>query len=214
MDPVTSLDEDDDDFFGSYAADQASALDFDEMEPPPPTEQQLAHWARFRRPVALVVAGMALLSVVALGTRSARQPSYERELITHYGSALAAPTRAAITTSTVEQTALAPEASSAQPPSALVPEALSSFVADALAVFVPKTSSGAAAAAAAPTDTATVAMFEPSTPSTAFTGLFTQRDSNPVRAFIAALTQTCLQHVASESTGPLQSSFTFDHLSD
>src|SRR6187551_2914883 len=141
MEPLTGLeDEDDDDFFGSYAAEQVSALEFDETEPQAPTEEQLAHRGRFRRPVAVVVASMALLSIVALGTRGARQPSFERELVARYGSAIVPTAENPSTITTLEQPAFASRASStraSEPSSALLPEALSSIVNDALSVFMP-----------------------------------------------------------------------------
>ena len=212
MEPLTGL-EDDDDFFGSYAAEQASELEFDETEPHAPTEEQLAHRGRFRRPVAAVVAGMALLSIVALGTRGARQPSFERELVAHYGAALVPPTESASTSTALQQPAFAPRASStrsSEPSNALVPDALSSFVNDALSVFVPEASIPTNLAPSARTGSALATARKPAASDTALPTLFTQGDSRSVGAFLSALTQTCLQHVGSESTDSLQRSFTID----
>jgi|GEM_PF-3076853 len=86
-------------FFGSYEAEQVSAegsltLEWDTVEAQPPTAQQLAHFTRFRRPVAWVIAIMGSLSLVALG-QSVQQNS-RREFVAHIGSATAIPAAARI----------------------------------------------------------------------------------------------------------------------
>lgn len=88
--------EDDEHFFASYQPEAASSaqsqtdLEFEEQAP---SEAQLAHWARFRRPVGSFVAAMALFSVVALVKRdSERGPEPPRELVAHLRAAVAAPT--------------------------------------------------------------------------------------------------------------------------
>ena len=90
MDSLTDLDEEER-FFGSYDAERGNQapLEF-EPEAPPPTQEELAHLARFRRPVALGVATLALFSFVALESHGPPRP--RRELVAHYGAALAAPT--------------------------------------------------------------------------------------------------------------------------
>src|SRR4051812_3806789 len=101
--------DDDDDFFDSYDVEQVNAgmsltpLDLDEAAHP--TEEQLAHAARFRKPVALLVSAMALLSVVAIAVRAATPNGSQRTLVAHYSAALASPTPAAITTTSLEQQA-------------------------------------------------------------------------------------------------------------
>jgi hypothetical protein len=145
MDSQTGFD-DDEDFFGSYDAEQGGVslapLGFDDAEAQPPTPERLAHLTRFRRPVAAVVASMALLSIVALGIHGSRQHGAQRGLVAHYGASVAAPTLA--TTATVKYTAPAPEASTA-----LVPEAWSALIAEAWSALVPAASAAANAAAPA-----------------------------------------------------------------
>jgi len=111
--------EDDEHFFASYQPEQANSgqsqtdLDFEEA---PPSQAQLAHWARFRRPVGSFVAAMALLSVVALVKRDSERDSMpQRELVAHFGAAVAAPSVAAAPA----QPGAAPSA-----PTVLLPSAL------------------------------------------------------------------------------------------
>ncbi|MEI9941235.1 MAG: hypothetical protein WDO69_28790 [Pseudomonadota bacterium] len=182
--------EDEQDFFESYDAERAKAelssasLSFDELEVQPPTPEQLAHAARFRRPVALVVASMALMSMVALVEHGSLQRGSERELVAHYGAALAAPVPSASATETVEQTAPVPEAQSAATPEAsFVPEAWSAFLSEVLSALVPDASS-AAALGTGVTDPALV-------PASSNTEISAQPDS--VSAFVSALTPMCLR---------------------
>jgi hypothetical protein len=114
---------------------------------------------------------MALLSMVALGKHGSLQPVPERELVAHYGAAIAAAAPATIATRTAKQIPVVSEASFS-----LVPEALSALVADTLSILLPEASSPAPA----PTRT-------------------TQPDSAQVSAFISALTQTCLRTAEDES---------------
>src|SRR4051812_27923643 len=101
MDSLTSID-DEEAFFGSYEADRASVeaaqapLEW-EVQDQPVTPERLAHLARFRKPVAAVIAGLSLLSLVALAKLGYRQPGAQRELVAHYSAALAAPASAAPT---------------------------------------------------------------------------------------------------------------------
>ena len=81
-------------FFGSYLAEQVSAegsltLESDTVEARAPSAQQLAHFTRFRRPVAWVIAAMGSLSLVALG-RSLQQNS-RGEVVALMGSSPAIP---------------------------------------------------------------------------------------------------------------------------
>lgn len=87
MDSRTDFD-DDERFFGSYDAERAvveGASEVDATGPEPPTPAQLAHLNRFRRPVAWVVAGLALFSLLALEERGAR-----REFVASYYAAVPA----------------------------------------------------------------------------------------------------------------------------
>ena len=107
MDCVTGFDEDEY-FFASYDTEQASIgvslawQEFDEAEARVPTPEQLSHLGRFRRPVAGVVAALALLSIVALAKHGFLRHGAQRELVAHYGSAIAAPTATAIAGATVD----------------------------------------------------------------------------------------------------------------
>jgi hypothetical protein len=184
MDSLTPFD--DDDFFGSYDPEKAggvslASLDFDAAEAPP-TPEQLAHWKRFRRPVAGVVASMALLALVGLETHGSRQHGSQRELIAHYGAALAAPAAA-----TAKQNAGGSEASSD-----LVPEALSAFVLDAWSVLVPDASSAVnpPAPALSVSSIAPALEFAPSI--TALTNSFTQPESSLATELISRLTLMCM----------------------
>jgi hypothetical protein len=106
MDPLAGFDDDEDaDFFRSYDAEQASqALATHELggaEASAPSPEQVAHSARFRKPVALFLGAMALLSLSALALRGAEPvipaPKAHRELVAHYGAALPAATPVAVT---------------------------------------------------------------------------------------------------------------------
>jgi hypothetical protein len=92
--------EEDEHFFGSYEANLVNAeesprLEFDTVEARPPSAEQLAHFTRFRKPVAWVVAAMGSLSLVAL-VRGFQQNS-RGEVVTHTISrtAISAATRTA-----------------------------------------------------------------------------------------------------------------------
>src|SRR6478735_4469714 len=185
--------DDDDEFFGRYDADRADAvlsLDFDDDDARPPTREQLAHLTRFRKPVAWIVAAMSLLSIVALAKRGPPAYEPERTLVAHYGSALPAKTAARAATAAPDAFPRADDRAS----SALVPEAWSTFVTEALSSFADDSSSSAhggqpalavrerghEAQAAAPGE---------------FTKLFSSGASEPeadsVRDFSAALASMC-----------------------
>jgi hypothetical protein len=85
-------------FFGTYKAEQANGggslpLEVDAAEAELPTAEQLAHFTRFRRPVAWVIAAMGSLSLVALGQHASQQSS--RRVFAQTGSATAVLTSAA-----------------------------------------------------------------------------------------------------------------------
>ena len=187
MNSLTGFD-DHEDFFGSYDAEEGgmslAPLGFDEAEAQPPTSEQLAHSARFRRPVALVVSGMALLSIVALGKHGFQQLGSQRELVAHYGSALAASPLA--TTATVKHTALVPEAS----PS-LVPEAWSALFAEAWSTLVPDASAADASAPVLAARAAALAL-EPAPALAPLSERSTQSDSSLVSAFVSSPALICL----------------------
>ncbi len=176
MDSMPGFD-DDEHFFGSYDAERANVgmslaeLEFD-AEALPATHEQLAHLARFRTPVAFIVATMALFSVVAPLVALERRGS-QRQLVAHYGSAIAAPTPAGAATATVAQTA----------------EASSTLVFEA--------SSAASAVAPGLATSGTDPWLDPASPDSALTGIFIPPDSNPVSAFISALRPMCLGPAAS-----------------
>ena len=102
MDSLADFDEDDDaGFFRRYEAEQASrslsAFELDQVEPEPPSPEELARSARFRKPVALFVGAMSLLSLSALALRGAqpidvaqRAPRAQRTLVAHYAAAIPA----------------------------------------------------------------------------------------------------------------------------
>ena len=112
MDSPTDF-EDDEHFFGSYDAQHAASsaqLELEAADAQPPTQEQLAHRGRFKRLVSVIITGMAVFSLVALAmpaservaethgarhARVARQHAAERELVAHYGAAVAAPDPAA-----------------------------------------------------------------------------------------------------------------------
>ena len=137
MDSPTGFDHDD--FFGSYDAEQANAgmsltpHEFDDAADRPPSEEQLAHWGRFRKPVGAVIAAMALLSLVGLGIGSAHHEVSVRPLVAHYGSAIAA------TPSTVSGQSAMHETPSAGlgDSSDILPQELSTFVARVWSSFEP-----------------------------------------------------------------------------
>jgi hypothetical protein len=101
MDPSAGFDEEHEDFFRAYDAERAShslaTFEPDEPEPAPPSPEQLAHFARFRKPVALFLGAMAVLSLTALGLRSSQHgfsapttAHAQRTLVAHYASAIPA----------------------------------------------------------------------------------------------------------------------------
>jgi hypothetical protein len=96
MDSRTDFDEDER-FFDSYDAERAAAedslraLESEAAEGDHPTDEQLAHRARFRKPVAWVVAGLGLFSLLALEEHGAQQHTAQRQLVAHYNASLPAP---------------------------------------------------------------------------------------------------------------------------
>src|SRR6478736_3513925 len=140
MDSPTGFD--DDDFFGSYDAEKAHAAtsihrhELDDAGARPPTQEQLAHWGRFRKPVGLVVGAMALLSLVAIAKRGSVEATSEHTLVAHYGSAIAAPARLASASSEPSPT-FEPSTPKDDTSSDFLPEELSAFVAEMWSVFVP-----------------------------------------------------------------------------
>jgi hypothetical protein len=192
--------EDEERFFASYEAEQATAAspELDSEAGQPPTPEELAHLARFRRPVLVVVASMALLSIVALGMHGSLQRGSQRQLVAHYHSALTAPTSAGAVTGALERHTSVRESSSA-----FVPEALSAFLAETLSALWPEAFSTASAAAPTFGVSATALQPEPVTPDTAPTQISAQPAVNPLGAFMAASTQMCLRPVGS-SYGPRQ----------
>ena len=90
---IDSFCAEDEHFFGSYDADQVSAeesLSLDTLGAQPPSTEQLAHFTRFRKPVAWVIAALGSLSLVALG--HGMQRNSRREVAAHVGSTSAIPT--------------------------------------------------------------------------------------------------------------------------
>jgi hypothetical protein len=204
MDCVTGFDEDEY-FFASYDTEQASIgvslawQEFDEAEARVPTPEQLSHLGRFRRPVAGVVAALALLSIVALAKHGFLRHGAQRELVAHYGSAIAAPTATAIAGATVEQTAVVDDASSV-----LVPDAWSTFLDEATSAFVQVASVANAAAPTAVSETAPA--LGTAGRETTLAEISTQ--PGPVRAFISVLTAMCLRPAGRDVTlaGPSDAS--------
>ena len=97
--PLDSFCAEDELFFGSYEAEPVNGTgaltpELNDVEARLPTAAQLAHFSRFRRPVAWVVAAMSSLSLVALAVHGSRQSS-RRELAAQVGSASAVVTPAA-----------------------------------------------------------------------------------------------------------------------
>jgi hypothetical protein len=89
---MDSFCEEDEHFFDSYEAERVSGeafltFEFDTAEARPPTTDQLAHFTRFRRPVAWLIAAMGSLSLVALGHSLQRSPRHEP--VVHSSSARA-----------------------------------------------------------------------------------------------------------------------------
>jgi len=190
MDSPTGLD-DDDFFFGSYDADGASgqashdSFEFDASLQPPSPEQR-AHLERFRRPVAGIVGGMALLSIIALGVHGSQASGSQRQLVAHYGSSLAAPTVTA--TAATVQAGRAPVASSER-----VPDVWSALLTEAWSAFVPEASPSVNSAVSAVTIRASAPAPEPFPADTALTAFFTRPDASPIKTFIAAPSPMCLR---------------------
>jgi len=95
---IDSFCEEDELFFRSCEAEQVGSegsvtLEFDAIEAHPTTAEQLAHFTRFRRPVAWILAAMGSLSLVALGQHGFQQIS--RGEVAHIGSTTAIRTSAA-----------------------------------------------------------------------------------------------------------------------
>lgn len=96
MDSPAGFD-DDEDFFRRYDAERVrqsnSDLELESAEPPPSAEQ-LAHFGRFRKPVAYIFAAMSALSLTALALRGSEPivpaPIARRELVARYAAALPA----------------------------------------------------------------------------------------------------------------------------
>ncbi|MET0791717.1 MAG: hypothetical protein ABW061_09375 [Polyangiaceae bacterium] len=126
MDSPTSFDDDDEHFFSSYVAEQAQLgavdpLELDESQPPSP--EQLARLARFRRAVAWGVSALALFSLLVLEVHgSERGPVAERRLVAHYGAAIAA--RAPAPLAAIRPAASTPDAAISPAASAPVTQTL------------------------------------------------------------------------------------------
>ena len=91
---VDSFSNQDEHFFGSYEAERVSAegsltIEFDSLEPNPPSPEQAAHFDRFRRPVAGILAAMGALSLVALGQHGFQRNS-RGNVVGHVASTTAA----------------------------------------------------------------------------------------------------------------------------
>src|SRR6188768_3702986 len=113
---------DDEHFFERYADEQAAAAELDTAEAQPPTAEQLAHLTRFRKPVAWLVVGLALFSLLALEEHGARRAFLSRygaprELVAHYGAAIARPTTTIPTTATTIAATTATTAAAVELPS-------------------------------------------------------------------------------------------------
>ena len=96
---IESFSTEDEHFFGSYEAAAIDAegpltLELDSVEPRPSTAEQQAHFTRFRRPVAWVMAAMGSLSLAALGQHGFQQSS-RRQAAAHVEPATTRPTSAA-----------------------------------------------------------------------------------------------------------------------
>ncbi|HYP74626.1 MAG TPA: hypothetical protein VER12_01650 [Polyangiaceae bacterium] len=183
---------DDEDFFGSYDADQANAgmsFEFDDPDARPPTREQLAHLTRFRKPVAAVVSALGLLSIVALASRGAPRYVSERALVAHYGAALPAPTSETRGRAQLEGATQGGDASSA-----LAPEAWSAFVTEAIAVLVPEAACTATTAQSTLAMRASGASPEPASLEQLthyFTAPTSSATASSVEEFAAAITATC-----------------------
>jgi len=209
MDSLTDF-EDEDDFFGSYDAERvalSSTLEFDDAETEAPSRERLAHLARFRRPVTAVVASMGLFSIMALVEHGSSQHAAQRELVVHYGSAIAAPTPAPIANATVERTAVVSEASSA-----LVPEALSALVAEAVSAFVPEASSAAGSVDAAPGPGKSGCLLDPIAQDMTHAEISDHPDFSEAGAFLSALMQMCLASVGGASATSTQTCCTLENV--
>lgn len=208
MDSPTGFDHDD--FFGSYDAEQASAgmsmtpHEFDDAGERPPSQEQLAHWGRFRKPVGMVIAAMTLLSLVALGKGSSREAAWERPLVAHYGSALAAAAPSAHSIET--QRAAVQEAPSGAAPGAppeLLPKELTTFVAEVWSSFEPSAPSLASATVPLLVTDDT----EPSeSPDAEPAGLEQPAGAKPEAAFVPAAAPMCLLPPLGSNPAPLDAS--------
>lgn len=142
---------DHDDFFGNYDAEQANAgmsltpHEFDDAGDRPPSQEQLAHWGRFRKPVGAVIAAMALLSLVGLGIGSAHHEVAVRPLVAHYGSAIAATPSTGSHASDESALHETPPAAAPGAASDILPEELSTFVAQVWSSIEPPETSVAGA---------------------------------------------------------------------
>jgi hypothetical protein len=207
MDCPTDFEEEEN-FFRSYEAEQARAAEFDldSDEARPATREELAHLSRFRKPVALVMAAMGLLSIVALGIRGSRREfvaldessaahTPHRALVAHYGSAIPTPTPDGSATVTTGRRRWLPE-----PSSSFLPETVSNFFAEALSVLLPEDSSPENRAASAPSVAGAGPACEWSSPDTAFARFSPQPQLNPTHQFISALTPMCLRPGWSDPT--------------
>jgi len=195
MDSPTGFDHDD--FFGSYDAEQANAgmsitsHEFDDAGDHPPSREQLAHWGRFRKPVGLIVGGMALLSVVALGKVGSRNEVAERPLVAHYGSAIAAtpsPRANGIDESTAHDAApgVASGASSD-----ILPKELSTLVAELWSSFEPPAPSILTATVPLLVTDETEPAVEQASADAEPMAFVNQADSNRGAAFVPPATPIC-----------------------
>ena len=200
MDSPTGFD-DDEFFFGSYDANHASVeasdspLEFDAPSPPPTAEER-AHFRRFRRPVAGIVAGMALLSLIALGVHGSPGSGSQRELVAHYNSALAAPAMPAAASTATIQAAIMP-----QPSSDLVPDAWSALATEVWSALAPEESSAVNAVTPALVTSAPAPALDLVPPDTEFTAFFTQPSANLIKAFSSAPSAMCLRPAQSSLSG-------------
>jgi hypothetical protein len=201
MDSPTGFD--DDDFFGSYDAEQANAgmsitpHEFDDAGDNPPSREQLAHWGRFRKPVGLIVGAMTLLSAIALGKVGSREEVPDRPLVAHYSSAIAADPSSTHSIG-IDEPAV-PKTPPAAAPSAssdILPEELSSFVAELWSSFVPPTPSIA---------TTTVPLLVTDETEPALEQPSLEAEPGAVVAFVPSATPMCLLPEASSDPAALDS---------
>jgi hypothetical protein len=208
MDSPTGFDHDD--FFGSYDAERAhgmsvTPLEFDDLSDHPPSNEQLAHWGRFRKPVGIIVAAMTLLSLVALGKGTSHEEVSDRPLVAHYGAALAAATPSVRSASSEEAT-LQVAQSAAPEASTLLPEELSNLLAEVWSTFEPPAPS--IASTTVPllvTDETDAAPDQPAADS-ALAGDLNQADSNQAPAFNLAVAPICLLSASNGAPAALDSS--------